>query len=106
MLCSVTLIIAHLERGIPPVSVVITLYTEHYHECGYAPITIVFSVCQLKTNMARNFKLTMAIRKIQGDQPVFFKVDGGRFEAERTVKFNMNTKYAVDITVRPAQVVK
>ena len=56
--------------------------------------------------MVRAFKLTVGIRKAIGDVPVYFKVDGGRFESERTLKLNMNTKYALEIATRPCQPVR
>ena len=51
--------------------------------------------------MAQSFKVLFAIRKRVYDQPIHYKIDGGRFDSEKTVKLNVNTKYVVEVTLKP-----
>ena len=52
--------------------------------------------------MTRQLKVQFSFRKKPHDQPVHFKLDGGRFDVERTLKFNVKSKYCVEVTIRPA----
>lgn len=56
--------------------------------------------------MTRSFKMTISITKKPYDRPVHFKVDGSRFDSDKTVKFNINSKYILDFTFRPPQVLE
>jgi len=56
--------------------------------------------------MARQFKAQINIIKKPYDRPVHYKIDGGRFGAEKTVKFNVNSKYIVELTFRPPQILE
>ena len=52
--------------------------------------------------MARSFKVQMNIIKKPYDRPVHYKMDGARFgESDKTVKFNVNSKYVIDFNFRP-----
>jgi hypothetical protein len=51
--------------------------------------------------MTQYVKLQFSIKKRPYDQPIHFKMDGGRFDMERTVKLNVHAKYTMDITIRP-----
>lgn len=53
--------------------------------------------------MTQHFKVVLAFRKRPYGQPIHFKMDGGRFDTERTVKLNVNTKYNVEVTLKPAR---
>lgn len=57
----------------------------------------------VKVEMAMDFRVNLLIRKRPLDQPVHFKEDGGRFEQQKTVKLNVNTKYSMEFTFRPPQ---
>ncbi|GFO48180.1 hypothetical protein PoB_007468500 [Plakobranchus ocellatus] len=54
-------------------------------------------------NRVQNFKLQISFRRTEDDGPVFQKQDGERFDSNITVKFNVNTKYSVSLTARPAR---
>ena len=56
--------------------------------------------------MATNFKLTLSIRKHPESQNIYYKVDGGRFDLERTVKFNVNSIYKWEFQFKPAQLIQ
>ncbi|ELU16327.1 hypothetical protein CAPTEDRAFT_221104 [Capitella teleta] len=56
--------------------------------------------------MVLDFKVSLLIRKRPLEQPVHFKEDGGRFELQRTVKLNVNTKYSMEFTFRPPQILE
>ncbi|KAK2162654.1 hypothetical protein LSH36_94g01023 [Paralvinella palmiformis] len=51
--------------------------------------------------MAQYVKVQFNVKKRPYDQPIHFKMDGGRFDMDRTVKLNVNAKYTFDITLRP-----
>ncbi|RUS84281.1 hypothetical protein EGW08_007974 [Elysia chlorotica] len=57
-------------------------------------------------NRGHNFKLQISFRRTEDDGPVFQKQDGERFDSSITVKLNVNTKYTVFLTTRPARPVK
>uniref|UniRef100_A0A8C5DFS6 Cannabinoid receptor interacting protein 1a n=1 Tax=Gouania willdenowi TaxID=441366 RepID=A0A8C5DFS6_GOUWI len=48
--------------------------------------------------------LSISLRVLPNDGPVFFKVDGSRFGQTRTVKLLTGSKYRVEVTVRPGGV--
>ena len=52
--------------------------------------------------MARELKATVSFKKQPGDDLIYFKVDGGRFDEARTIKLNSNCKYKINLTFRPA----
>jgi hypothetical protein len=55
-----------------------------------------------------SFKLVLGLKQIgQNSSPesVHFKVDGGRFESERTIKLNVEASYSLQFTFRPAQTI-
>ena len=52
--------------------------------------------------MARELKATVSFMKQPGDDAIYFKVDGGRFDETRTIKLNSNCKYKMNLTFRPA----
>ena len=49
----------------------------------------------------RRFKASIAITKAEDDSPVFFKVDGERFEDSRTLKLTINTNYKLAFEFQP-----
>ena len=53
-----------------------------------------------------SFRITLSLRKEPDNRPVFCKVDGQRFGQQRTVKLLAEAKYRVDISIRPARVLK
>lgn len=53
--------------------------------------------------MTRSFKIVLSVTKKPYDRPIHFKVDGTRFESERTVKLNVNSKYIIDLSFQPSQ---
>jgi hypothetical protein len=60
--------------------------------------------------MAENFKLQLSLKRIVGSEeppePVHFKVDGGRFDSEKTIKLNVDSKYSLEFNLKPALVVE
>jgi hypothetical protein len=56
--------------------------------------------------MAKEFRVSLLIRKRPLDQPVHFKEDGGRFDQPKTVKLNVNTKYSMEFTFRPPHILE
>ncbi|ESO13198.1 hypothetical protein HELRODRAFT_184880 [Helobdella robusta] len=56
--------------------------------------------------MSQHHKIQLSIVKKPYDRPIHFKVDGKRFDQERTVKFNVNAKYIVNITVTPPLIIE
>ena len=52
--------------------------------------------------MVRNFKLTLSISKLPGEELVYQKQDGQRFSNCHTVKLNVNTSYRLLLATRPA----
>lgn len=50
-----------------------------------------------------SFTLSVAFKKAPEGHHAFFKIDGQRFEREKTVKFHANSKYDIELTFRPAQ---
>lgn len=46
-------------------------------------------------------RLQLGIHRLQDHESVCFKVDGGRFGAERTIKLNVNCSYKLELTTRP-----
>ena len=59
-----------------------------------------------KLQTMSQFRVQLVLRKRPLDQPVHFKVDGGRFEEEKTVKLNMNAKYSMEFTFRPTKILE
>lgn len=55
--------------------------------------------------MAQQFKLTLNIKKLPENQNVFFKVDGGRFDQDKTIKLNVNATYAMELQFKPPQLI-
>ncbi|EFX77636.1 hypothetical protein DAPPUDRAFT_54003 [Daphnia pulex] len=53
-----------------------------------------------------SFRLTLSLHKEPDNKPVFCKVDGQRFAQPRTVKFLADSKYRVDVNIRPAKTVR
>ena len=53
--------------------------------------------------MAKSFKLSMTLRRAADAESVHYKIDGGRFDTEKTLKLNINTKYNIKITFKPVQ---
>nr|CAH0100723.1 unnamed protein product [Daphnia galeata] len=53
-----------------------------------------------------SFRLTLSLHKEPDNKPVFCKVDGQRFAQPRTVKFLADSKYRVDVNIRPAKIVR
>ena len=55
---------------------------------------------------SQQFNLQLGIKREVGKEktlePVYFKVDGGRFDSERTLKLNTDSKYLLTFTVMPA----
>ena len=49
----------------------------------------------------RQFKVSIAITKAEDQSPVFFKIDGERFEDSRTLKLSTNSKYKLGFELRP-----
>ncbi len=56
--------------------------------------------------MSREQKVTVSFRKLPGEDPIYFKVDGGRFEESRTIKLNSNCKYKILFTFKPALLIE
>ncbi len=56
--------------------------------------------------MAQKFTVTLGIKKQPGDEAVYFKVDGGRFDSERTLKFNVNSKYSMEFQLKPSHLIE
>ena len=56
--------------------------------------------------MSQQFNLQLAIKRHLGEgktpEPVYFKVDGGRFDSEKTLKLNTESSYILTFTFRPA----
>ena len=50
-----------------------------------------------------SFTLLLSIRKLDGDKedPVYFKVDGGRFECDKTLKLMTDTNYVLELQGKP-----
>ncbi|KAI0226185.1 hypothetical protein LSAT2_023149 [Lamellibrachia satsuma] len=49
------------------------------------------------------FRVLLGVRRLQGDESVCYKEDGGRFGVERTIKLNVNCSYKLQLTVRSSQ---
>ena len=53
--------------------------------------------------MAKSFKVTLSLRKSIDDESVHYKMDGGRFDTEKTLKLNINCTYILKLTFKPIQ---
>jgi len=52
--------------------------------------------------MAKNYKISLSLKKDENEEPVYQKQDGQRFSKSQTVKLNINTAYIVKLVIRPA----
>uniref|UniRef100_A0A8C0QJA0 CB1 cannabinoid receptor-interacting protein 1 n=1 Tax=Chelonoidis abingdonii TaxID=106734 RepID=A0A8C0QJA0_CHEAB len=49
-------------------------------------------------------KISVSLRIQPNDGPVYFKVDGQRFDQNRTIKFLTGAKYTVEVVLKPGVV--
>ncbi|XP_069117545.1 CB1 cannabinoid receptor-interacting protein 1-like [Argopecten irradians] len=56
--------------------------------------------------MAKNYKISMSLRKQDNDEPVYHKQDGERFSKSQTVKMNINTDYWIKLTIKPSMILR
>ncbi|CAD5119864.1 DgyrCDS8448 [Dimorphilus gyrociliatus] len=47
--------------------------------------------------MATTFKLQLGLKRKDDNEPVRFKIDGGRFDSEKTLKLNVDTPYLLEL---------
>ena len=52
--------------------------------------------------MSARFKVSISITKKSDGSQLFYKVDGGRFKENKTLKLHVDTVYKVTVEVRPA----